>query len=485
MSDVSTYSAYAERTGGMSVKKKRQYGFLLMFAMCIMLGYLYRLRLPFAIVLGVAQLILLPVWLRQKKEQQRQQKRFMDANLYMEQVLYSFRKSRKVLAALEDMVRLFPDGTMHDCIRAAIEKIRGTYEGEHVPEEALAIIGQTYPSRRIALAHSLMVKTERLGGSCEDSVRILLRDRSIWEQEVEAVQRNCRMQKRNVMIAIVLSCLLCLLTPFMCAGTLSEIRITDHILYQTGSTMMLVSGMVLCVCAEKYFARDWIKDQTGVQGGEKLYWKVKNYNFHTSFCKNIIPAGIAGLAAVLSVAAGHWLLASCLFPVLLFFLFLHRIDYSLAKKRLVREIRQVFPDWLMEVSLLLQTENVMMSITKSMDHAADILKPELEKMMTQLLQMPESNLPYKGFMEELQIPEVASAMGMLYSVSDGSGADSSVQIGEILERNAQWVSQTETGRNKDRASVLYLMFLLPALFAALKMVVDMSLILFAFFAKVR
>ena len=106
-------------------------------------------------------------------------------------------------------------------------------------------------------------------------------------------------------------------------------------------------------------------------------------------------------------------------------------------------------------------------------------------MMTQLLQMPESNLPYKGFMEELQIPEVASAMGMLYSVSDGSGADSSVQIGEILERNAQWVSQTETGRNKDRASVLYLMFLLPALFAALKMVVDMSLILFAFFAKVR
>src|SRR5690606_5370238 len=59
--------------------------------------------------------------------------------------------------------------------------------------------------------------------------------------------------------------------------------------------------------------------------------------------------------------------------VVLFFLNQHKIGHSLAMKKVAREIEKQFPNWLMEVALLLQTDNVQMSIRKSMDSAPEVL----------------------------------------------------------------------------------------------------------------
>ena len=97
--------------------------------------------------------------------------------------------------------------------------------------------------------------------------------------------------------------------------------------------------------------------------------------------------------------------------------------------------------------------------------------------------MPESNIPYSRFLQEFAIPEAASAMGMLYSLSDGSGSDADVQMEEILSRNARWMGESEALSNSDKVAKMYLLFLIPALFGSLKMVLDMTLILFAFFSQ--
>lgn len=74
-------------------------------------------------------------------------------------------------------------------------------------------------------------------------------------------------------------------------------------------------------------------------------------------------------------------------------------------------------------------------------------------------------------------------MGMLYSISDGGGSDASVQIEEILSRNAKWQEEAEALLHQEQIGKMYLLFLLPALLGTFKMIVDMTLILLAFFVQ--
>lgn len=468
---------------------KRNVFFELIFvtAAAALLGYLYRLKPFFCLVLFGAEAAALPAWKKSRRRQAGQQKRFEEANLYIEQVLYSFRKSSKILAALTDVEKLFLTGTMAECIREAVVAIRNVNNGENFMERSLELIETEYPARRILYAHRLMVKTERIGGSCEASIRILLKDRNVWEKETVLYQKRCQMQRRNITAAILLSCLLCLLTPVLCQGALQGIRVTDSMIYQISTVLMLSAGMAIYLYTEKYFTRDWLQDakETETMRSLQRYEKIVGYNFEAERKKSLRWSAAAGMTAVLLAFGDCWIFAGiCMFAAFLL-LFQHRFDYALAKRSVVHELRKVFPEWLMEVSLLLQTENVANSIRKSVEHAPELLKPELRELAEKLEDSPESNLPYSEFLREFSIPEVSSAMGMLYSLSDGGGADADVQIEEILSRNAEWMAEAEAAANQDRAGRMYLLFLLPALLGAMKMIVDMTLILFSFFAGVR
>ena len=71
---------------------------------------------------------------------------------------------------------------MGETIHEAAGYIQETYDGEKITEKALTIIETEYPTRRMVSAHRLMLKAEQIGGSCEASIRILLKDRDMWEK---------------------------------------------------------------------------------------------------------------------------------------------------------------------------------------------------------------------------------------------------------------------------------------------------------------
>lgn len=471
----------------MEKKKNVIYGILLVVLAGVVLAYLYRLQLPYAIVLMLTEAAVLPLWTREKRKREQEQKRFAEVNLYIEQILYSFRKSQKVLSSLLDVEKLFTKGKMAECVKSAIAYIRETYDGEQITEKALGIIEAEYPARRMTYVHRLMLKVERLGGNCEDSIRILLKNRDMWEKETISYQKRCQVQKRNITVAIVLSACMCLMTPVLCQTALQEVNIMDTVIYQITTFILLISALWIYLYTEKYFSRDWLQEKNDSDAKSSLqkYEKVMHYNFGKARKKSFIWAAFMAGIMVLFAVWEKWFLAAICSPLVILFLFQHRIDYALAKKAVIHEIRKAFPDWLMEVSLLLQTENVAISIQKSIEYAPEILKPELRLLIEKLEVTPESNLPYSEFLQEFAIPEVSSAMGMLYSISDGGGSDSSVQIEEILTRNTQWQGEAEALSNQDKIGKMYLLFLLPALLGALKMVVDMTLILLAFFTGIH
>ena len=139
-----------------------------------------------------------------------------------------------------------------------------------------------------------------------------------------------------------------------------------------------------------------------------------------------------------------------------------------------------FPQWLMEIALLLQGDNVQVSIHKTYDNAPMILKPELEIMMEKLEKNPESQKPYLEFLELVELPAIQSAMKMLYSISSGHGGDVSEQIKEIIHRNNLLMDKAEKLENEDRMAGTNLYFLLPMLLGAFKLILDLSVFMLAF-----
>jgi hypothetical protein len=160
----------------------------------------------------------------------------------------------------------------------------------------------------------------------------------------------------------------------------------------------------------------------------------------------------------------------------------HQVGRQLAKKNIIKSVKCAFPVWLMDMILLLQSENVQVALQKSLAHAPGVLARDLQRIVDRLALEPESAEPYHAFMQEFQIPEVHAAMSMLFSLSIGSSGQADRQIGELIERNLEMLDVVEKDRLHDRSSGMYLLFLAPILTASLKLLVDMALFMVSFLA---
>ena len=108
------------------------------------------------------------------------------------------------------------------------------------------------------------------------------------------------------------------------------------------------------------------------------------------------------------------------------------------------------------------------------------MERDLEILNDRLQIAPESPEPYHAFMQEFQIPEVHSAMSMLYALSMGNSDRADQQVGELITRNLSMQDAVETERLHNRNSGLYLLFLAPVVTASFKLLVDMALFMLTF-----
>ena len=54
------------------------------------------------------------------------------------------------------------------------------------------------------------------------------------------------------------------------------------------------------------------------------------------------------------------------------------------KKNLIADVKSAFPKWLMDLALLIQSENVQVAIQKSREHIPVILKEEVNTLVERL-----------------------------------------------------------------------------------------------------
>jgi len=128
----------------------------------------------------------------------------------------------------------------------------------------------------------------------------------------------------------------------------------------------------------------------------------------------------------------------------------------------------------MDLALLLQNNNVFVSITKSQKQTNIILQKELEKLLIRMQENPNRINAYTEFCKEFDIPEIYSCMKMLYSIAESGTGNVNQQIQELLMQMNEMEAKAEEIENEHIKFKMEKIFFYPIAAVCLKMSFDMS-----------
>lgn len=422
-----------------SVKRSiLMYGMVVAFA--LLCGKFFRLERMYLLVLCLWCACLFPFFLRNLYRNRYGQRQFVEINSYMEQFLYSFQKSGKILVTLKDVEKLFANGVMHTRIQEAIAYIEDTYDEDYVEKKALAMIEREYPIHHVAMIHRFALQVEEKGGEYGEAIRLMLDARRMWADRSYELLKEKKRKRTQILISVLVSLLLC--SVFVYVAERVSLSITGFAIVKVVTLLTLLLDIWIFYVADRKLSVESMDETYDEKGLLRQYEKVKR-----------------------SEEKKH-----------------AELGTRIAKKNVSRALQKMFPQWLLEVSLLLQSENVQVAIMESYDEAPVLMKPALRELIQKLQQRPTDMEPYLEFLQEYALPEVQSSMKMLYALSEGTGGNANNQISDIIRRNQLLLDQAQKMKNEDALGGLYALFLAPQLTGGAKMLVDMGMLFYAMMA---
>jgi len=446
-------------------------------------GFVFKLPFLWQLPLMIAGIMFAPVLIFNMYRNRYEKKRFSDVNVYVEQMLYAFKNSQKILTALEDVRILFPKGRMRTVLDQACDIISdptASKNHDDVEEYALSVISECYHNQHIEDIHRFMLKVENIGGDFDSSIGLLLDSRGMWEDRTYFLRDKKAMKKSQIAVSCLMSLGLC---AFMLYILPANVDLAANPLVRLGNIMVIIICMMIYIKGDSKLSSSLIapRKERGVAATMAAYNRYIHYDSKKEMVKSLIWCVVPIIIILIGRFIVHNTLVS-IFGVVLLPLMLtqHMLGHALAGKTLRREIGLAFPQWLMELALLLQADNVQVSINKTVDNAAAIMTPELKRLRETLLDHPDSSEPFLNFFYQFQMPEITTAMQMLYGLSSGSGGAPAEQIANIVSRNNVILDRAEKVANDNSMAGLMTLFLAPALLGAVVLMLDMSLFLFQF-----
>ncbi len=384
--------------------------------------------------------------LREEEKRKKYLKKFNDVVLYMEQMVYSFKKQPKIRPALEDAQKVSSDE-----IKEIIEEVTVNIDSkmsEQIYEESLKIIQDEYDCKRLRSLHKFIVKIEKHGGEYENYINILLEDIREWSDRILLFIKNVERVKRNVLISIFSTLITCGVMVYLIPKDYSY---TNHPLYQVDSTIMIIMMLIAYVLVNRKLNFDWIKEKDILQDN----FIIKYYVLVEKGYKNQKHLS-----------------------------FIERFSYKKVKKRLENEISKAFPDWVREVAINLQNDTVQSAIEESYEDAAFVLKRPIRKLLIDFEKYPVGIEPYDNLLREFDLPDIKSSMKMFYSINELGKEQSDKQINSIIDRNNKMVRQAEEMKNKDQIGIAGMLTAIPMILGVIKIMMDMVLMIIVFTSSI-
>lgn len=348
-------------------------------------------------------------------------------------------KNRKVLSALKEARETFEPGHMRDIMDESIGHLEAghSYSEKSVLRESLDIVEKEYECRKIKTLHELLISAEEYGGEADDSISLLLNDVELWKRRGYLLQGEKKKAHTNNVVSIVVA-------TALCAGTLYMLNALPGILNMEAPYNVLTTGLVQVTSfglllwmiyvyarSEKTLTRNWLKEESGRDEEYVLRCYEK---------------------AMLQQ---------------------HRFGRNIARRVVSEELYAAFPEWLMQMALLMQHSNVQVSIAKSLDGAPKILVPEINALLQRLKEQPKALSSYTDFCKNFDIPETTSCMKMLYAISESGTGDAKVQIQNLLVQVQEMRNRAAERRNKSSAFQVKMLYSYPVFGASIKLLGDL------------
>lgn len=447
------------------------------------IGILFRLGAVYFTAVILATAAVLPVFVLNMYKGMYEQKRFADAVTYCEQMLYAFQKSGKIASALQETREVFEGGRMREIIDGAIAYLEaGQQQSDNIFREALQLIEEQYACVKIHMVHELLISSEEYGGKTENSIYLMLNDIEFWKRRGYQLQADKKTSHTDNMISIVVATVLCAVALYVlnAMGNLypgaESVDIFTVGVIQISSFVFILFQLYVLAKSFRSLAVNWLQSEMlhDTEYVLSSYDTVMSYDDGKEKKRSIILSALFFAACVPAFLFHvNWLGILCIL-IAAFMLMQHKIGYSLAKKDVNSELYLALPQWLMEIALLLQTNNVQVSIVKSMEQAPVVLRYELEQLVQRLQEQPDKLSSYTDFCKNFDVPEVQSCMKMLHAISESGTGNAQVQINNLIQRVNEMQNMADNIRNESIAFKAKMIFSYPVLAATVKLLIDLT-----------
>ena len=463
---------------------------LFVIAALIGAGIFYSLKIQYLAFILLVAVVMMPGMITTQFRYVFEQQKFSDAVDYMEYMLYEFKKKPKILYALkaaEDSCT----GDIKKRIKKAIDYIENGVYRQDLYKEAFYFIEEGYDCERIGVIHKFLMKIEAEGGEYQDSLNIILDDVKNWTERTYDFQKEKANIKSKVLITIILSLIMCAILTKVSAQVYV---ITDGTIYQVVTTGLIIAFIFLYAFVQKKLSGSWLigdavpRKKMFQQYALALAGDIKTLR-KKEFPNMVIFVGLGILLAfgsgLIPAVAPYKNLGFLLMAYGAFTFFIKpSSDIKAAKKNTIKEINKEFPGWFRNLAINLQKETVQVSIKNSLKEAPLILKPALISLIKELDDDPVTMKPYINFLSSFELPDISSAMKMLYSLNEAGQEEVVTQINTLVARNNQLLEKSEKLKNSDSISITGYLVVFPMAFSLVKMIVDMALILLGFMGSV-
>lgn len=454
-----------------------------LLGICI-IGILFRLNsLFFSLTVGISA-IMLPIFILDMYKRMFEQKRFSDAVTYAEQVLYSFQKSRKVVSALKETTEIFEDGKMKHTLEDAIEhlEIGQSYSEKGVLREALELIEKPYSCVKIHMVHELLISSEEYGGDMTNSIPLILNDIELWKRRGYKLMADKKKSHTDNIISIIVATILCAVALYVIDSmgkmfpNTTGINVFKTDIIQTSSFVFILFMIYVLVKSFKNLSGNWLQSDSLHDDKYVLssYETVMNYDDAKEKKKSLLLSLPFILGAAISIYFKQTALCILLILIAVFMLTQHNIGYKIAKKDINKELYLALPQWLIEIALLLQNNNVQVSILKSSAEAPPVLQVELTQLAKRLQEHPGELLTYTSFCNQFDVPEITSCMKMLHAISESGVGNADIQITNLIKRVYEMQNFADTIRSQSAAFRMQLIFTYPVIAATIKLLIDLT-----------
>lgn len=457
---------------------------LLVFALVVanfIVGYLFGLKPGYTMGVLMCLAFFMPYIVVLKFKGDYEQIRFNDATEYMEQMLNSFHKSGKIHSALQD-VYLIASSTMKEVIKQMILCLEEDAKEVHLFEKCFSIMESSYDCTRMRTLHKYLIECEYTGGDSAEGLSMLLDDVRGWSERTIDYIRNRKKVRKYVSVSIFLAMLSCgMITRLMPADY--SVGVIAQPLYQIGTSAALVACIIIYLVVLQRTSLSYLDLEMSKSTDAYIQSRMdylSNYSrknqIKIMFVKALMFVPVIGGLYYIKL---RWAILPTL-GVLMFVILQNWLTKVAAVKAVQNELNKTFPNWIRILVLYLQSDNVHVAISKSIDSCPALLKREVSLFAQDLANNPTSMMPYKRFLASFKVPTLRLSINYLYSLAQFGTDDMISQLDYLVKLNMRLTVNEEKIRNQDALAGINLFVFAPMLVAVFKMVLDMSLFMSSF-----